>query len=196
MAHSCCPQTKTPEALAKWIKENSIDTQTYEKKIELDEDTTHELEKASSLASRAIMRLDELKKEIMETLNDGTPMTVPADSLSDPERLPKDITIPPTKGFKELRKNLEFANKQLETGHKIENIEVFMIPWPEESEVVGVTIDGEEFFDDRDQSYTRQMTDDEVNNIKPMLKKEKKEKKSKKDDFMEEEEEAQTELDI
>jgi hypothetical protein len=190
MLHSCVPQSMTPEALAKWIQENQIDTQIYVKKIPLDEETTHELEKQSALASRAIMRLDDLKKEITETLNEGTPCSIPEDSTEDPQHQPKDFTIPPTKGYKALKKNLEYANKQLEEGCKEEEIEVFMIPNPETSMVIGVDITGEEFFDENDRNYSRQMTDDEVNNIAPMLRVEKPTKKKKekpeKMSFMEE----------
>lgn len=197
MAHTCVPQTFTPEKLAQWIKENAIDTQTFEKKIELDEETTHELEKASALASRGIMRLEEVHKTFKEYLNEGTPVVVPENSTEDPQMQPVSITIPPTKGLKALKKNLEFANKQLEEGYRIENTEVFMIPWPEESKVVGVTIDGEEFFDDNDRSYTREMSDDEVNNHKPLLKKEKKAKKEKvQASFMKEEEVNEENIDI
>src|SRR5690606_21525793 len=166
MAHSCCPQSMTPENLAHWIQETNIDTTTHIERIELDEETTRDLEKKSSLASRAIDRLEAVKKEFMDILTNGThsePGEMPGD---DPEYQPYDVTIPPTKGLKALKANRQFADKQLEEGYKEENTEVFLIPWPEESMVIGVDIEGEEFGEGQ---YSRSMTSDEENSIKPML---------------------------
>jgi hypothetical protein len=170
MRHACVPQSSTPEQLAGWIKENQIDLIVHEEKVQLDDDTTQELEKKSALASRAIMRLEECKKEFMEYIKKGTPVNVPENSLMDPQHQPVPITIPPTKGLNELKKNLEFANKQLEEGYEIISTQVYMIPYPEASIVVGVTITGEEFEYEGGRVYTRDMSDKEVERIKPLLK--------------------------
>lgn len=176
--HRSVPQGKTPEALAAWIKDNAIETKTHISRIELDDDVIRELESKSSKASRAIDRLEKVKEEFMEYLNKGTPTEAPESALDEPKRLPKDITIPPTKGLKELRANREYADTQLENGYKEEAIEVYMIPYPEESLIVGVTIEGEEF---ETGEYTREMSIDEINKHKPLIRgeKPKKEKKEK-----------------
>ena len=175
--HRSVPQTMTPEMLAQWIKDNAKETVEHVEKVELDEETVHDLEKKSSLASRAIDRLEDIKKTFMDVLKDGTP----------DRDMPYDVTIPPTAGLKILKANRAFADKQLEQGFREDNTTVYMIPYPEDSLMVGVDIEGYEW-----PQYTRQMTIEEINQNKPMLRKEKpkKEKKSvvkDEDSFMEEE---------
>lgn len=181
MLHRCVPQTLTPENLAQWIQDNATEKIVHVEKTELDEEETHKLEKESSLASRAIDRLEDIKKKFMEILTEGTL------SLEDP----MDVTIPPTKGLKILKYNRQFADRQLEQGFREDNIDVFMIPYPEDSLMVGVTIEGVEYG-----GYTKEMTIDQINQHKPMLKKEKKVRKPESDSFMEDETTSALELDL
>jgi len=180
MLHRCLPQTFTPENLAKWIQDNAAETIIHTEKIELEEEQVQELEKQSSLASRAIDRLENIKEKFMEVLNGGTP---------DVEA-PFDITIPPTKGLKVLKANRKFADMQIEQGYKEEETQVFVIPYPEDSLMVGVTIEGEEF-----SQYTKEMSIEQINQHKPILKKDKKKKKEE-DSFMEDETTSALELDL
>jgi len=173
--HLCLPQTMTTGNLAEWIKANATEVIEHVEKTELDEDQVHELEKKSSLASRAIDRLEIIKKEFMEVLTEGTP----------DEEEPVDITINPTKGFKILKANRAFADKQLEQGFTELAVPLYMIPYPEESEMVAVDIEGNHW-----PEFTKEMTSDQINQHKPMLKREKKEKKVKaQTSFIDEEDE-------
>lgn len=159
--HPGLPSTLTPENLADWIKTNAIEVIEHVEKTELDEDQVHELEKKSSLASRALDRLDAIKNDFMETLKEGTP----------DEETPMDFTIPPTRGTKIIKANRAFADKQLEQGFQEENIPLYIIPYPEESQMVAFDITGNEW-----PEFTKDMTSEQINQHKPMLKKEKKQK--------------------
>ena len=162
MRHQSIPQSLTPEDLAQWIMDNSDRNFTHTVKTDLTEEVVQELEHKSSLASRAIDRLEEIKKEFMDTLKDGTP---------DPKE-PADVTIPPTAGLKVLKANREWADKQLEQGYSEENIEIYMVPDPENGMMVAVDIEGKE--EDEWSHYTVEMTEDEERKYgKPMLKKDK-----------------------
>lgn len=181
--HRCLPQSLTPENLAKWIKENAVEEIQRLEKVDFGEDETHELEKQSSLASRAIDRLEELKKEFMDYIKDGTPGM-------DGELQPVDLTIHPTKGMKALKANRAFADRQLEQGFKEDITTVYMIPYPEDSLMVGVDIEGKEW-----ERYLKEMTIEQINQHKPILRVEKKAKKT--GSFMEEEDKATApELDL
>lgn len=134
MRHESIPATLTAENLAKWILDNNDRTFQHVEKTDLDEETIHELEKKSSLASRAIDRLEAVKDQFMEVLKGGTP---------DPD-VPFDISIPPTKGLKVLEANRKFADTQLEQGYSENTIDIYMIPNPEASRMVAVDIEGTE----------------------------------------------------
>lgn len=180
--HPSLPKTLTPEMLGQWIVENAIETLDHVEKINLDEEQVHELEKKSSLASRAIDRLEEIKKTFMDVLKDGTP----------DREMPFDVTVPPTAGLKILKANRAFADKQLEQGYREEVTTLYMIPYPEDSLMVAVDITGEEWPD-----FGKQMSIEQINQHKPMLKKPKEKKaKSEQTSFLEEEEETTTDLDL
>lgn len=189
--HRCLPQTKTPEALAAWIKENAIETKPHIQRIDLDEYVIAELQAKSSNASRAVDRLEKVKKDFNDILNNGTPTEGAESALEEPKHMPFDVTIPPTKGLKALRANREYADTQLENGYKEETTDVYLIPFPEESMIVGVTIEGEEF---ETGEYTREMSIEEVNQHKPLLKVDKKPKPAKepkeKRNFMDDDQEV------
>jgi hypothetical protein len=161
MKHRSLPQTMTPENLAQWIKENAAETFEHTEKIDLEEDVVHELERQSSLASRAIDRLEKLKKSFVDTIKNGTP---------SPDN-PVDFTIYPTKGTNVLKANREFADKQLEQGYKEEITSIYMIPYPEDSLMVAVDIQGFEW-----PEYTKEMTIEQINKHKPILRVDKKKK--------------------
>lgn len=179
MKHPCIPVTLTVENRAQWIKDNAIETIEHIEKTELDEEQIIELQAKSSLASRGLDRLEEVKKEFLDYLKEGTP-------AMDGDYQPIAITIPPTKGTKALKANRAFADKQLENGFKEENVTIYIIPFPEDSLMVALDIEGNEW-----PQFTKDMTMDQINQHKPMLKRDKKEKveKKKEDNFMEDEEE-------
>lgn len=176
MKHPCIPNSLTPENLAKWITDNSVETIHHVEKTELDEETKHELEEQSSLASRAMDRLEAIKTDFMTVLKEGTDVT--HDDRGDAVYVtPKDFTIPPTKGLKALKANRKHADQQLENGFKEEPIDIYIIPFPEQSQMVALDIEGFEW-----PEFTKDMTTDQINQHKPMLRTEKPKKNKKEDE--------------
>lgn len=181
LLHRCLPQTLTPENLAKWITDNGKNEFTHIEKTDLDEEAIHELERKSSMASRAIDDLEDLKKQFMTYLKEGTP-PIGGDGPNSHEHGPLDITIPPTKGLKELKANRQFADKQLKAGHSEDEIQIWFIPYPEDDLMVAVDIEGNEW-----PEYTRRMSIEEINGNKPLLRETKpKGKKKAEESFMDE----------
>jgi len=160
MLHECLPQTYTKERLAEWITSNKVDTATHSEDFPLTEDEIKEFEHASSIASRAIDRLKAIEKYFKETLKKGTPF-----NFDKGDHDPVTVTIPPTKGLDVLNANREFADKSIERGVRTETTIIYLIPHPEESKIVGVDIEGNEW-----PKFSRYMTNDEINQHKPLLK--------------------------
>lgn len=158
MRHTSLP-SYTKEKLAQWLAENKIDQIIHKQKTELTEDLVHDYEARSSLASRAMDRLNKVKELFMETLKTGTPF-----NQTTEEWEPIDITIPASKGLKELEANRKFADNILEKGYTEEDINIYMIPWPETSMVIGVDVEGVEY-----EQYTRPMSETEISAYKPLL---------------------------
>lgn len=158
--HECTPSTMTISNLADWIRSNKVDVINHTEKIKLTEEEETELQKQSSLASRAIDKLKGTLDYIKELINNGTPW----DSATNNHR-PVSVTIPPTQGVKILEKNRKFADDQLEKGYKEEITPIYMIPWPEHEKMVAMDIMGEEW-----SKYSRAMSPDEVSQHgKPIL---------------------------
>lgn len=157
--HPCVPQTLTPEALADWIQTQKVDTRNHVEEIPLTEEEIVELEHTSSLASRSIDKLNGVKKYFDELLKKGTSYDRVTESYK-----PATVTIPPTKGLDALKANREHADKQIELGHKEEITALYMIPYPEHSKMIMVNIVGVEW-----PEYSRDMTGDEINQYKPLL---------------------------
>lgn len=178
MIHKSLPTTLTPERLAEWINSNSQELKVDRKEIPLTKEEIHDLEHKSSSASRAIDKLNNRLSEIKLLLKKGTPEI-------DGIRKPVDITIPPTKGLDTLTANREWADSILEQGYRVEETTLYMIPWPEESRMVCVDIEGREW-----PHYTRTMTTVEVNQHKPLLKSGSGKKNAKVQEDMDEDEEA------
>jgi hypothetical protein len=162
MKHASIPQSLTPENLASWILDNKDSTFQHIEKTELNEETIRDYEHKSSLASRAIDRLNEVKDNFMEILNNGTP---------DQEK-PVDVTIPMTKGLKVLKANREFADKQLEQGFSEEFIDIYMIADPENGRMVAMDIEGNEWAD-----FSTDMNEEQTKKYGKLFAKGKKEKK-------------------
>lgn len=156
--HRACPQSYTTENLAKWITDNHKEKRIHTKKIPLTEEEISEYEHKSSIASRAIDRLNSVKEKFMTFLNDGTPVDTSIEYVEgdEPKLMPVDVTIPPTKGLKALKANREYADSILEKGYNEENTELFIIPFPDEQFMVCLDIRGFEW-----KNYTRIMTDSE-----------------------------------
>lgn len=147
--HPALPQTKTPEQLAIWIKENSKHDFNHDEKIILTADEVQELEHKSSAASRALDRLKKVEESFKYYMTNGTPVV--GGTVE-----PVDITIPPTRGTKELKANREHADKILEQGYQVVTTPLYTIPYPEESTMVVVTIEGDEW-----PMYTKPMSKDQ-----------------------------------
>lgn len=149
MLHLCLPQTLTKENLAKWIKDNSKHTFIHEEKIPLTEAQVQEFEHKSSAASRSLDRLKAVSDSFKYFIKKGTPVL---EGVCQPQ----DVTIPPTKGTEALEANREHADKILEQGYQVVPTELFTIPYPEASEMVVVTIEGQEW-----PMYTKPMSPDQ-----------------------------------
>lgn len=147
--HLCLPQTKTPEQLALWIKENSKHDFSHEEKIPLTEEEIQAFEHKSSAASRALDRLKAVEDSFKYHITNGTPVI---GGVAQPQ----EIVIPPTKGTKELKANREHADKILEQGYQVVTTALYTIPYPEESLMVVVTIEGQEW-----PMYTKPMGKDQ-----------------------------------
>lgn len=116
MSHYALPQkTMTPENLAKWITENKVEDKVHEEKVDYTDAEIAEFEHQSSLASRAIDRLSDIMDKFKSAINDGTPE-------------PRDFTVPETKGLKVLKANREFADGQIEIGHRIIPTQLYGLP--------------------------------------------------------------------
>lgn len=147
--HRCCPETYTAEQLGKWIEQNQKSVRTHIDKIPLTPEEVSDLEHKSSLASRAIDRLEEVADEFKAFIQGGTP-------YDGEKHLPQDVTIPPTKGMKELKANRAHADGILEKGYNEEETTIYIIPFPDEKTMVAVDIEGQEWPD-----YTKAMTESE-----------------------------------
>jgi hypothetical protein len=152
MRHQSIPVTLSTEEAASWIMQHKIDQIIHRKETLLTPEKIKELEHKSSLASSAIYTLKDLEKLFKEKIKNGTPIEN-SDELEGPVRLPFDITIPPTKGLKELEANRKYANDLLKAGKEVENTTIYLIPDPENGMVIGMDIEGTEMPD-----YTREMT--------------------------------------
>lgn len=158
--HPCVPQTMTPEALADWIQTQKVDVTNHVEQIPLTEEEIIKFEHDSSLASRAIDRLMEVKKHFDYLLKKGTPYDKAIE-----QHKPSTVTIPPSKGLDALKANREYADQQITNGYKEEITALYLIPYPEQSRMIMVNITGIEW-----PEYSRDMTADEINQYKPLLK--------------------------
>lgn len=168
--HESLPQTYTKERLADWIKSNKVDTHIHVEEFPLTEAEIQGFESMSSKASRAIDRLKAIEKMIKETLKKGTPFN--HDKGENGEHEPVSYTIPPTKGLDTLTANREYADRCIERGVRDESTTIYMIPYPEQSKIIGVDIEGYEWA-----KFSRVMTKDEINQYKPLLKVDKESRK-------------------
>ncbi len=159
MRHKAVPETLTPENLAQWIKLNKVDVFNHIDQIPLTEEEINHLAMESSLASRAMDKLHGVETYFKEVIKMGTPYD------SDKEQYqPISVTIPPSKGMKKLEANREHADHQLDSGYKEETTHLYLIPYPEDSMMIMVDIEGEQW-----SQYSRKMTMSEVNQHKPLL---------------------------
>lgn len=154
--HRSLPQNKTVESLAQWITEHQKEVKTHIDKVPFTPKEVADLEHKSSAASIAIDVLEEVKVRFMDRLNNGTDLDPVTAGTDDPKFLPCDVTIPPSKGMKALKANRQFAVDNLRKGYNEEPTDIYMIPFPEEATMVGVTIEGKEA-----PKYTRAMSTDE-----------------------------------
>lgn len=138
------PTGYTPENLALWIKENAIEQRVHTEKIELTPQQIAELEHKSSLASRAIDRLEAQLKTIQEVFKKGT-------------QEPYEFTIYPTKGIETLKANRKYADETIENKFTEENYTLYGIPYPETKSIIFVDIEGKEF-----EQYRASMTPDQM----------------------------------
>jgi hypothetical protein len=163
MRHHSLPQTMTPEQLADYIQSNRIETKNHVEKFPLTEEEKRDLAVKSSLASRAILRLENLLKEVSKLIKKGTPWNT--DLGTDGDHVPVPITIPPTAGIDVLKSNRQYADDQIEKGYREDVTPIYFVPWPEYEKILAVCIEGKEW-----SQYSRDMTPQEVKQHgKPIL---------------------------
>ena len=161
MRHPSLPETMTAEQLGAWIEENKIgDPFDHTEKTVLSQEEISEHEHKVAMASRAILKLEEVKKEFMEFIKNGTPFDNDNDTY-----IPVAVTIPPSKGLNALKSNVEFHSAILELGYTEEVTKIYKIPYPEKQLIVAVDIEGNEWKD-----YTRKMTKEEKDNYNTLFK--------------------------
>lgn len=134
MLHVILPSTLTKENLASWLVDNNIEKKIHVESKELTTDDISEFEHKSSAASRAIDMLEELSKDIKETIKSGT-------------EDPKSYTIPPTKGIKTLKENRKYADRCIKDGVSKQETELYGVVWPEEGKIIFFDIEGNEYPD-------------------------------------------------
>ncbi len=137
--HPALPQTMTPENLATWITDNSVDSFTDKRPQQLSEFDIADYEHRSAEISIELDKLKEVKKEFDEYLKTGTP----EDSIG--EHQPVNISIPATTGIKALTERREEIGKILIDGQIEESTQLYTIPYPEGKKMVVVDIEGNEF---------------------------------------------------
>lgn len=163
MRHHSLPMTMTPEQLADYIRSNRVDTFNHVEKIPLTEGEINNLAMESSLASRAITRLTNLKKEFEAMIKKGTPWD--SNVGTDGDHRPITFTIPPTKGIEKLEANRSFADDQIEKGYREDITTIYLLPYPEFDKMIALDIEGNEW-----SNYSRHMSQDEIRQHgKPIL---------------------------
>lgn len=139
--HKALPQSYTPENLAIWIKENSIEPREHEEKIDYTEEEIQKFEHDSAKISIELAELDNVKKSFDTYLKKGT-------FCSDPELGKYDdqiIRIPGTKGVDILKANRDYASEQIKLGYKIDKTTLYGIPYSAERRIIFFDIEGNEW---------------------------------------------------
>lgn len=163
MRHESLPMAMTPEQLADYIRTNRIETKNHVEKFPLTDEEKRDLAVKSSNASRAILKLEILLKELSRLIKKGTPWNT--DLGANGDHVPVPITIPPTAGIDVLKSNREYADNQIEKGYREDITPIYFVPWPEYEKIVAVDIEGHEW-----STYSRAMTPQEVKQHgKPIL---------------------------
>lgn len=116
MRHETLPQSLTVEKLAQWLYENKVDTKSHTEEVPYTEEEITEFEHKSSLASRSLDKLDAIEQRVKLHLKEGV------------HEEPIPITIPPTKGRKILTANRLYADKQIDLGYAMTEIDLYGIP--------------------------------------------------------------------
>lgn len=158
--HKSLPQSMTPERLGEWIDLNKVDIKHHVEKVQYTPEEIQEFEHKSSVASRAIDKLDAVLEYVKGLIKKGTPYDINKDAHT-----PVNVTVPPTQGTDTLKANREFADQQIDRGYKEEITKLYMICEPETLRMLAVDIEGKEW-----PEYSRDMTKDEVKQYgKPVL---------------------------
>jgi hypothetical protein len=158
--HPSLPSGKTIENLAQWITSNQKEVINHSTKIPLTPEEISQLEHDSSVASRGIDELDEVKESFMHFYKKGT-------AWDGDKFLPSVVTIPGSKGVDVLKANRAFADALIKKGYNEDITVIYLLPYPEESMMVALTIEGHEV-----PKYSRKMTKEEDKNYGKLFKKE------------------------
>lgn len=139
--HPALPQSKTVEALAVWIKENSIEQRWHEEKIDY---TPEEIQKFEHLSAKVSIELDELKAvhdTFKQWLKKGT-VCIDKETQKFEDQV---VRIPGTKGTDALEANRDYASRQIKLGYKVEKTELFGIPYSTDRKIIFFDIEGREW---------------------------------------------------
>lgn len=157
MKHEYIPKILGPEALSDWLRDNCIAKDNHVKRVDYEPEQIQEFEHIISNNSAAILELEELKKNFGEVIKNGT-NTERKEEDDTVVYLPADFTIPPTKGIKALKANIEYYIDKIQQGFEEEVTMIYMIPVPETKRIIAVNVEGVEF-----PEHSRDMNPDEEN---------------------------------
>jgi len=132
--HPALPEKMTVEQLATWMTENALDKRQHVTKIDLTAEEIHEHEGKIRGATAALYDLQDLEKQIKNTIKKGNGET------------PMEYTIPPTKGTETLDANRRFSDHLLKMGYKEDITHLYGIPY--QKRLHFFDIEGKEFFDE------------------------------------------------
>lgn len=118
--HHSLPQDGSSEGLAEWIRTKSVGQQTHTEKQMYTEDDIAVLATKSAKSSIEIDKLEEIKTEFMDSLNNGQ-------ASEDDET----FSIPTTVGIKSLKEKRHEAGIEIERGYKEINTPIYCIPDPD-----------------------------------------------------------------
>ncbi len=130
--HLALPQTMTPENLGAWIETNNIEKKNHEERFDLTAAEISAFEHNSSVASRAIDKLNGQLDYFKTLLKEGVQETV-------------TVKVEPTQGLKVLQANREYADEQIERGYRTENTELYGIPYAGTKKICFFDIEGSHF---------------------------------------------------
>lgn len=165
MRHPSLPSTLTDENLKDWLAEHCIEKTNHVLRVDYSPEEIQEFEHQMANNTNAILELEDLKKAFNDVIKEGTDVEHNVDGTVS--YLPKDFTIPPSKGIKALKNNIEFLNEKRIKGYEEQVTPLFLIPVPETEMIIAVDSTGTEY-----PEHSKKMTPDQANHYNSLFKEE------------------------